>query len=73
MKVSLKLNLQNAPLHTYRPFQSACLSDINGTSLMCPISFIAYSDHSKSFKKFGIKRSYEMISYILVGMTSLSE
>jgi len=40
---------------------------------MCPTSITAYSDHSKSFKKFGIKRSHEMISYMLVGMTSLSE
>ena len=73
MKVSLKLNLENAPLLTYRPFQSACLGDINGTSFMCPTSITTYSDHSKSIMKFGIKRSHEMISYMIVGMTLLSK
>ena len=73
MKVNLKLNLENAPLLTYRPFQSACLGEINGTSFMCPTSITAYSDHSKSFIKFGIKRSHEMVCDMLVGMTSLSK
>jgi len=55
------------------PFQSAYLGDVNGTSFMCPTSITTYCDHSKSFMKFGIKRSHEMISYMLVGMASLSE
>jgi len=68
MKVSLKSNLENIV-----PFQSACLGDVYGIAFMCSTSITTYSDHSKSFKKFGIKRSHEMISYMLVGMTSLSE
>jgi hypothetical protein len=31
-----------------------------------------YIDPWKSFMKFGIKKSHEMISYIIIGMTLLS-
>ena len=46
---------------------------VDGASFMCTISISTYMDHSKNFIKFGFKRSHEMISYMLVGMTSLSE
>jgi hypothetical protein len=49
------------------------LDGVIGTSFMCITSIFIYIDHWKSFMKFGIKKSHEMISYILVGMTLLSE
>ena len=39
---------------------------------MCLTSIPIYIDPWKSFVKFGIKKSHEMISYILVGMILLS-
>jgi hypothetical protein len=36
------------------------------TSFMCLASLSIYSDTWKSFMKFGIKKSHEMISYMLV-------
>ena len=36
-------------------------------------SISIYIDHWKSFMKFGIKKSQEMISYVLVRMALLSE
>ena len=49
-----------------------CLSNVGCTSFMCLTSISIYIDHWKSFMKFGIKKSHEMISYILVGMALLS-
>jgi hypothetical protein len=46
------------------PFQNICLSNVNGTSFMYLTSLSIYNDHWKSFMKFGIKKSHEMISYI---------
>jgi hypothetical protein len=40
---------------------------------MCLTSISIYINHWKSFMRFGIKKSHEMISYILVRMASLSE
>ena len=54
------------------PFQDICVSDVNETCFMCLTSRSIYSDHWKSFMTVGIKKSHEMISYILVGMTLLS-
>ena len=54
-------------------FENACLGDINGTSFMCPTSITTYSEHKKSFMEFGIKRSNETLSYMLVEIVSLSE
>ena len=54
------------------PFQDICVSDVNETCFMCITSRSIYSDHWKSFMTVGIKKSHEMISYILVGMTLLS-
>jgi hypothetical protein len=39
---------------------------------MCLTSLSIYSNPWKSLMKFGIKKSHEMISYILVGMTLIS-
>ena len=39
---------------------------------MCLTSIPIYMGHWKSFMKFRIKKSHEMISYILIGMTLLS-
>jgi hypothetical protein len=39
---------------------------------MCLTLVPIYIDPKKSFMKFGIKKSHEMISYILVGMVLLS-
>jgi hypothetical protein len=55
------------------PFLNACLSNVEGAYFMCLTSISICIDHWKSFMKFGIKKSHEMISYILVRMTLLSE
>ena len=72
MKRSHHLNLDHAPLLTCFPFQKVCLSNARCTCFMCLASISIYIDHWKSFMKFGIKKSHEMISYILVGMALLS-
>jgi len=74
MKVSSNLDLDDAPLLTYRPFlKKVCLDDASGTFSMCLISIPIYVGPWKSLVKFGIKKSHEMISYILVGMTLLKK
>jgi hypothetical protein len=42
------------------------------TSFMCLTSLSIYSDPYKSFIKFGIKKSHEMISSIPIGIAQLS-
>jgi hypothetical protein len=42
-------------------------------SFMCLTSISIYSDDLKSFIKFGIKKSHEMISSIPIGIAPLSE
>ena len=64
--------MDKTPCLHYNPFQDICLSDVNRTYFMCLTSLSIYSAHWKSFMIFGIKKSHEMISYILVGMTLLS-
>jgi hypothetical protein len=39
---------------------------VDVTSFMCLTSLPIYSDHQKSFVKFGIKKSHEMISHVFV-------
>jgi hypothetical protein len=46
---------------------------VDVTSFMCLTSFSIYSDSLKSFMKFGIKKSHEMISSIPIRITPLSE
>jgi hypothetical protein len=65
MEISPNLNLDNAPLLTCRPFPNVCLSNVEGASFSCLTSLSIYSDHWKSLVKFEIKKSHEMISYIL--------
>jgi hypothetical protein len=47
------------------PFQDVYLNGVNGVSFMCLTSISIYCDYWKSFMKFGIKKSHEMISHIL--------
>jgi hypothetical protein len=42
---------------------------VNGTYFICLASLSIYSDPWKSFMKFGIKKSHEMISHVFVSMT----
>jgi hypothetical protein len=46
---------------------------VDVTSFMCLTSLSIYSDHQKSFVKFGIKKSHEMISSIPIRIAPLSE
>jgi len=72
MKVNRNLDLDDAPFLTYRPFfLKVCLDDASGTFFMCLISIPIYIGLSKSLVKFGIKKSHEMMSYILVGIALL--
>ena len=47
------------------------MDDASGTFFMCLISIPIYIGPWKSLVKFGMKKSHEMISYILVGMALL--
>jgi hypothetical protein len=46
---------------------------VDVTSFMCLTSLSIYSDPWKSFMKFRIKKSHEMISSIPIGIALLSE
>ena len=72
MELSPDLNLDIAPLLTYRPFSRYMLGWCYWNIFMCLTSIPIYIGHWKSFRKFGFKKSHEMISYILVGMVLLS-
>ena len=62
-EIELNLNLDKTPCLHDNPFQNIYLSDVNETGFMCLTSPSIYSDHWKSFMKFGIKKSHEMISH----------
>ena len=64
-RVSSNLNLGNTPLLAYWPFSDIHLSNVEGVSFMCLTSISTHLDEWKSFMKFGIKKSHEMISYNL--------
>ena len=72
-RASSNLNLGNTPLLAYWPFSDIYLSKVEGASFMCLTSIPTHMDDWKSFIKFGIKKSHEMISYIFVGIALLSE
>jgi hypothetical protein len=55
------------------PFQDICFGNVIGTFFLCLTLVSIYIDPWKSFMKFGIQKSHEMISYILVGMDLLNE
>ena len=57
----------------YWPFSDTYLSNVEGASFMCLTSISTHMDDWKSFMEFGIKKSHEMISYIVVGIAVLSE
>ena len=73
MERSHHLNLDHAPLLTCCPFLKVCLSNAGCTHFMCLASISIYIDPWKSFVKFGIKKSHEMMSYILSWIALLSE
>jgi hypothetical protein len=58
-------------LYIQAPFQDICLGGVITIS-SCLTLVPIYIDPWKSFMTFGIKKSHEMISYILVGMILLS-
>ena len=72
IETSPNLNLDIAPLLALDPFSRYMLGWCDWDIFMCLTSIPIYIGHSKSFMKFGIKKSHEMISYILVGMILLS-
>ena len=67
------LDLGNTPLLAYCPFSDIYLSNVEGASFMCITSISTHMDDWKSFIKFGIKKSHEMISYNLSWIALLSE
>ena len=71
--VSSNLNLGNTPLLAYWPFSDIYLSNVEGASFMCLTSISTHMDDWKSFIKFGIKKSHEMISYNLSRFALLGE
>jgi hypothetical protein len=54
------------------PFLRYMLGRCYWNIFICLTSIPIYIGHWKSFMKFGIKKSHEMISYILVGIILLS-
>jgi hypothetical protein len=66
------LNLDVHHCFAYRPFSRYMLGWCYCNIFMCLTLVPIYTGHLKSFMKFGVKKSHEMISYILVGMTLLS-
>ena len=67
-RVSSNLNSGNTPLLAYWPFLDIYLSNVEGAYLMCLTSISTHMNDWKSFMKFGIKKSHEMISYIFLGL-----
>ena len=65
MKLSLNLNLDNTPLLTCGPLLRLCMSNVKHAYFMYITSTCIHSELWKSFMKFGIKKSHEMISYNL--------
>ena len=63
---SSNLNLGHAQLLTYGPLLRLCKSNVKHAHYMYITSTCIYLDQWKSFMKFGIKKSHEMMSYILV-------
>ena len=61
-RVSFNLNLGNTPLLAYWPFSDIYLSNVEGAYFMCLTSISTHINDWKSFMKFGIKKSPEMIS-----------
>ena len=71
MKLSPHLNLDNTPLLTCGPWLRLGMSNVKHAYFMY-ITCI-YLDQWKSFMKFGIKKSHEMISYNFSWIALLSK
>ena len=65
MKLSPNLNLDNRPLLTCGPWLRLGMSNVKHACFMYITSTCIHLDQWKSFMKFGIKKSHEMISYNL--------
>ena len=65
IRVSSNLNLDNTPLLTCGPLLRLCKSNVKHAYFMYITSTCIHLDQWKSFMKFGIKKSHEMISYNL--------
>ena len=61
-RVSSNLNSGNTHLLAYWPFSDIYLSNVEGAYFMCLTSNSTHMNDWKSFMKFGIKKSPEMIS-----------
>ena len=72
-RVSSNLNVGNTPLLVYWPFSDISLSNVEGSYFMYITSTCIHLDQWKSFMKFGIKKSHEMISYNLSWIALLGE
>ena len=67
------LNLGHAHLLTYGPLLRLCKSNAKHAYSMYITSTCIHLDPWKSFMKFGIKKSHEMMSYILAWIALVSE
>ena len=72
-RVSSNLNLDNTPLLTYGSLLKLCKSKVKHAHSMYITSTCIHLDQWKSFMKFGIKKSHEMISYNLSWIALLSK
>ena len=72
-RVSSNLNLNNTPLLTCVPLLRLCKSNVKHAYFLYIISTCIHLDQWKSFMKFGIKKSHEMISYNLSWIALLSK
>jgi hypothetical protein len=72
METSPNLNLDVAPRFTYMQFSIYMLGWCYCNIFMCLTLVSIYISPWKIFMMFGIKKSHEMISYMLVEMTLLS-
>ena len=73
MKLSHNLNLDNTPLLTCGPWLRLGMRNVKHACFMYITSTCIHFDQWKSFMKFGIKKSHEMISYDHDGIALLSK
>ena len=73
MKMSPNLNLDNTPLLACGPLLRFHKSNVKYGCFMYITSTCIHLEQWKSFVKFGIKKSHEMISYNLSSIALLSE
>ena len=73
MKLSPNFNMDNTHLLTYGPWLRLGMSNVKHACLMYITSRWIHLDQWKSFMKFGIKKSHEMISYNLDWIALLSK